>query len=489
MLTFLILSWLAFSGTDAGTDADCSCYNKRDSNVTGTKIGLSNGYKPDNFETCYPDAGCGFIADSGGATGWSTITVTFSTPTDTTGKFTLYNGKVADNSTKITTFTVADSGTTKSYTSSTQYIYVEYTQDNATSPNAYYGSIGAGGLLPPSTITPPSTTAAPTTTPYTNPNFGRDPQLISHDILIMVNQRTTQGSDGLAALNSLAKSFVNLLSVTDDITSLYKTRLGLATVTPYSPFYAAQGEIWKMSAADVNGSLPNSGVSIDVDITTALSNAVNTFFNVSITGVSNPAPTRKNVQRSILLFTAWWSESQTPSEDLQKKFAAKGVNLAIIGYNTSPGSLNSNDWFYLNSGLNNNLTNNWCKIIADANANNSISEPSDFFGPPKNGASWGTDNGQKSRYCNFQDSTYTYQRKEQDKLVTLTVFYELEVEKDFLKFFADGVEIESFTGVDVNNASFDVDANIITARFTSDAAGIQRGFSVTFEETKSKPTS
>lgn len=53
-----------------------------------------------------------------------------------------------------------------------------------------------------------------------------------------------------------------------------------------------------------------------------------------------------------------------------------------------------------------------CKIIADANANNSISEPSDFFGPPKNGASWGTDNGQKSRYCNFQDSTYTYQRKE-----------------------------------------------------------------------------
>lgn len=99
-----------------------------------------------------------------------------------------------------------------------------------------------------------------------------------------MKKRAQKRNNKSLQLNSLAKSFVNLLSVTDDITSLYKTRLGLATVTPYSPFYAAQGEvsekrikqynyhkylkIWKMSAADVNGSLPNSGVSIDVDITT-----------------------------------------------------------------------------------------------------------------------------------------------------------------------------------------------------------------------------
>lgn len=71
------------------------------------------------------------------------------------------------------------------------------------------------------------------------------------------------------------------------------------------------------------------------------------------------------------------------------------------------------------------------------------------------------------------------------KKVSVTVFYELEIENDFLKFFADGVEIESFTGNDVNNANFVVDASVITARFTTDSSGVQRGFSATFNEISS----
>ncbi|CAI2355921.1 unnamed protein product [Caenorhabditis sp. 36 PRJEB53466] len=492
LTTALILSLLALSGIDAA----CTCYTT--STAFGKRIGVSNGYDTSNFAACYPDGGCGFIANSSDpVVGWTSFTATFSSSADSTGKFTIYDGSDDNaNNAVITTFSVSESGQTKALTSSTSAIYVKYTQTDSTKPNQYYGSLVANsGLAAPTTTT--TTTPAPSTTPYVNSYFARNPQLISHDLLILINQRTDQGNTGLQALNSLATQFVNLLSVTNSITTTFQTRLGLATLTPYAPNYAAQGEIWNMNATDVTGALPQAGVTSSVDIVTALKAVLSAFFNVS----DSVAPTRKNVQRSILLFTGWWSDGDL-NDDLRKLFADYGVNLAIIGYNTTNDNLINNNWynyvsltntsvtdvasfvnrFYLNSNSNNNLINNWCKKGLDPNSTYPvIMEPSDYIGPQV-GATWTSTDGQKGRYCNFQDTTYTYNRENAAKNVSVTVFYELEIENDYLKFFADGVEIESFTGNDVNNANFVVNASVITARLTTDSSGVQRGFSAKFAE-------
>lgn len=65
--------------------------------------------------------------------------------------------------------------------------------------NVYYGSIStAAGLAPIAVST--TTTAMPTTRSYSNPNFAYDPYFITHDIFVVINQRT---SGGMAALTSV----------------------------------------------------------------------------------------------------------------------------------------------------------------------------------------------------------------------------------------------------------------------------------------------
>uniref|UniRef100_A0A8R1EAA9 CUB domain-containing protein n=1 Tax=Caenorhabditis japonica TaxID=281687 RepID=A0A8R1EAA9_CAEJA len=196
--------------------------------------------------------------------------------------------------------------------------------------------------------------------------------------------------------------------------------------------------------------------------------------------------------------------------DTNKIFSTYGVNLAVIGYKTNSTKLTVKDWYnyvslddttpqdvanfvnryYLNSDYKNTLTNNWCKpgadpVYDDTGVLNTIQEPRDYNGPQTQMDQWKSTNGQSERYCNFQDTTYTYNRKQTTKLVKVTVFYELEVEKDFLKFFADGVEVESFTGIDVNSSNFIVDATVIQAKFTTDNSGVYRGFKAIFDEVDS----
>ncbi|EGT50302.1 hypothetical protein CAEBREN_01188 [Caenorhabditis brenneri] len=478
-----------------GANAVCTCYNPN--LVQGTKVAVSNAFDNGDFSTCY-SASCGFLAYSGDpAVGWNKINVRFASAADPTGKFDIYNGN-STSSVKIATYGVSDSATDVALYSSTPFIYVVYSQTSTSSPNAYYGFLYAGGGLSVPT-TPAPTTVPPTTIPYSNPLYARDPQLISHDILVLVNQNYGQ-SNGLTALNDTISKFVNLLSVTTSTDSEKQSRLGLATIIPYAPYYSAQGEIWMMNSTDVIRALPAAGVTIAVNIIEALKNVVPSFFKVD-----NPtAATRKNVQRSVILFTSSWYDNAVLDDSVKKVFDDNGVNLAIIGYNTNSAQLSGNQWynyapltnttdsdvagfvnrFYLNSDKINTYQNNWCKKSADpASTGSSVTEPSNYLGPPVSGATWTSSfDGQKGRYCNFQDTTYTYTRTDATKLVQITVYYELEVEQDYLKFFADGVEVESFTGIDVNNALFKLDATVITARFTSDSSGVRRGFYVKFDE-------
>uniref|UniRef100_A0A1I7TLG4 VWFA domain-containing protein n=2 Tax=Caenorhabditis tropicalis TaxID=1561998 RepID=A0A1I7TLG4_9PELO len=494
-----------------GVNCTCNCYTPNNQMLTGSKIVLSNAFDDSNFSSCYAGT-CGFIAYSGDPTkGWSNINVKFGSILDNTGVFKIYNGNTSDPNLLMNTYGFANSQQNMSLTSSTPYIYIAYSQDDSTKPNSYYGTITAGGPL-----AAPTTTAAPTsptpTRAYNNSLYPRDPYQISHDILVIVNQRTDQGAHGLSATNQLASKFVGVLSNTTEIPpgidSTSKVRLGLVTVTPYNPFYSAQGEIWKMTSGDVQSALPQSGISINVEVVSALKNVVPTFFNVN-----DPiAPTRKTVQRSVILFTAWWGDNTQVLDDVdntvKKIYDQYGVNLAIIGFNTTSNQLVSNSWYnyasltnstdndvaqfvnryYFNSNLGNSLINNWCAKSADpvpTDGGATFTEPSNYGGPTTSSAvtSWDPNfDGQTKRYCNFQDTTYTYTRKNSVFVLKITVFYELEIEQDYLKFYADGVEIESFTGVDVNNAVFNANATVITARFTTNNAIVQRGFSVKIEE-------
>ncbi|CAL2051848.1 unnamed protein product [Caenorhabditis brenneri] len=488
----VILLFLAITGANAV----CTCYNG--DLVQGTKVAVSNAFDNGDFSTCY-SAPCGFLAYSGDpAVGWNRINVRFASTADPTGKFDIYNGN-STSSVKIATYGVSDSATDVALYSSTPFIYVVYSQTSTSSPNAYYGFLHAGGGLSVPT-TPAPTTVPPTTIPYSSPLYARDPQLISHDILVLVNQNYGQTPNGLNALNNIIGAFVQLLSVTTTTDSEKQSRLGLATIIPYDPYYSAQGEIWMMNSTDVIGALPKAGVTIAVDIISALTKVVPSFFNVA----GPTAATRKNVQRSVILFTSSWNDNAVLNNDVKTVFDNYGVNLAIIGYNTASAQLASDQWynyasltnttdsdvagfvnrFYLNSDKINTYQNNWCKKSADpVGTGSSVMEPSNYLGPKDATKPWTSSfDGQKGRYCNFQDTTYTYTRTDATKLVQITVYYELEVEQDYLKFFADGVEVESFTGIDVNNAQFKLDANVITARFTSDSSGVRRGFHVNFDE-------
>lgn len=44
-------------------------------------------------------------------------------------------------------------------------------------------------------------------------------------------------------MNAIAYNFVSQLAITTDFNSVSNTRISLATLTPYDPFYAVQGEV------------------------------------------------------------------------------------------------------------------------------------------------------------------------------------------------------------------------------------------------------
>uniref|UniRef100_A0A8R1E5G9 VWFA domain-containing protein n=2 Tax=Caenorhabditis japonica TaxID=281687 RepID=A0A8R1E5G9_CAEJA len=294
----LILLLIALSGIDA----TCKCYAPQSSIVKGTNVKISNAYDDDTYIACYMNT-CGFIADSGTASvGWTNATVQFSIGSDPSGILTFYDGtNDGPNNVVIASVSASDSlngATTVPLYSSTSSIYVKYSQDDPKKPNQYYGTLiaNSGLALPTTTVAP---TTVPTTRYFQDSLYPRDPWQISHDLLILINPKTDLGDTGLNALNNLTTQLVTLLNNTSGSS---KTRLGFATLTPYFPNYAAQGEIWKMTSNDVLSALPKAGVTSNVSVVNALKQVVPTFFNVATD--NNPAPTRLNAQRSVIVFTA-----------------------------------------------------------------------------------------------------------------------------------------------------------------------------------------
>ena len=68
--------------------------------------------------------------------------------------------------------------------------------------DVYYGSIKAVPGLQP-TAGPTSTTAMPTTRTFNHPEYNHDLALIAHDILVVVNQKTSGGITALTQVSWL----------------------------------------------------------------------------------------------------------------------------------------------------------------------------------------------------------------------------------------------------------------------------------------------
>ncbi|PIC31060.1 hypothetical protein B9Z55_022096 [Caenorhabditis nigoni] len=247
-------------------NADCTCYEQ--ANYTGTSAPLSNSFERSDFSACYTP--CSYVAYSGDDTfGWGGLTINWGSVADTTGKIQIFDGTDTTGTPLIVVNAKENvvNGIDKSLIRSSQpRITITYTQEG-TGANNYNGVIKASPGLQPSTV-PITTTAAPTTRTYNNPTFKYDPYLITHDIMIVVNQRTSGGMAALNNLNAIVYNFVMQLYTTTDINSSTGSRLSLASLTPYLPYYSIRTAIWESSAPDVVNNLPKSGVSIEGNIDT-----------------------------------------------------------------------------------------------------------------------------------------------------------------------------------------------------------------------------
>ncbi|KAF1749739.1 hypothetical protein GCK72_026208 [Caenorhabditis remanei] len=489
--------------------AVCNCYQA--GNYTGATAPISNSYNTTDFSACFSSA-CSYVAYSGDDTkGWTYFTFNWAAPlAGAGGLLQIFDGTPDLSSTlppaliQINEGENVDSSSPKYMIKSTSpRITIKYSQSSTTSANVYYGSIKAVPGLQP-TAGPTSTTAMPTTRTFNHPEYNHDLALITHDILVVVNQKTSGGITALTQLDTIATNFVRLLDVTTDINSAGSSRLALATLTPYQPYYAIRGEIWGMDATDVTNNLPLSGVSIEGKIDSALTGLVNLSFNVS---TNTSTDSRRNVQRSVILLTAEWpSANANLAADIQSAFDAKGVNLLVVGFNLTTVEWNQlsggdNRWYNVLNAVGSNDTavaqfvnpfyfndksspNTWCPQFPVTNSPDEsymyFQEPFNYNGPSNTTNDKWKDpfDGQSTRYCNFANNQYTYTNPNGNGL-QVKVFYELEAGKDFLKFYDSSNNlIASFTGFEVTGSIFSTTSSTITARFTSDNQSVFRGFYV-----------
>ncbi|CAD6187321.1 unnamed protein product [Caenorhabditis auriculariae] len=307
-------------------------------------------------------------------------------------------------------------------------------------------------------------------------------------------------------MGNAINTVVSQLTVTTDNRTDSGTRLGLSTLSPYAPYYALSGQPWEMLASDVKTALTSaSGFSLDVpNVQQALVGLAKLCFNVSNDDAHSSLNSRPKAQRTLLYFTASVAQDIDKLPQAKDDFAALGANLLIVGFNLADtdaskyynnwyGFVNINDTttkavatfvnpFFLNVGDFSSSSTPFCAnnlpmtydAIADAQF---FYEPTDYNGMSTTVNAWPSAlvDSQKARYCNFGDKTYTINNVGSDtgnKVLAFTVYYELEIEKDWLRFYGDGVEIASFTGYDVSASYFTTNATTITAKLTTDNKGV-----------------
>ncbi|CAI5454707.1 unnamed protein product [Caenorhabditis angaria] len=130
-----------------GIKSSCKCYQNFP--TTGKIVEVSNAFDANTFESCYKSP-CAFVANSGdNNVGWNSVSISWVNIYDPTGNITIYDG-VDEKSPVIATVQSPSksSSTTTSFQSSTETIYIKYTQTIITAGNSYYGTIQAGGSLP-----------------------------------------------------------------------------------------------------------------------------------------------------------------------------------------------------------------------------------------------------------------------------------------------------------------------------------------------------
>ncbi|CAI5454708.1 unnamed protein product [Caenorhabditis angaria] len=129
-----------------GVESYCECYQNYP--TTGKTATVSNAFDANTFDSCYT-LPCGFAANSGADTvGWNSVSISWVNIQDPTGNLTIYDG-VDDTAPLIATVKPprSPSSVAATFQSSTEVIYIKYTQ-TITSGNTYYGTVQASGSLP-----------------------------------------------------------------------------------------------------------------------------------------------------------------------------------------------------------------------------------------------------------------------------------------------------------------------------------------------------
>uniref|UniRef100_A0A1I7XGT9 VWFA domain-containing protein n=1 Tax=Heterorhabditis bacteriophora TaxID=37862 RepID=A0A1I7XGT9_HETBA len=488
----MITGTLFPASQDNGESADCSCYEEYQSITDFGSISIVGPLDSDGYGC---EKTCTIYASSGDSTkGLTNLWLAF-TPNAGSSSVVIKND---DGSTFVKSSQNSDS-------SSPEYNKITTTENITITINGDTGVTIMGEMIAADTLGTTTTTPSTTTTTTFPPSPGlrENPKTMAHDIMFAIDVCGTNNK--LKEMGKIASDIAGKLSVSVlDSTEapIYQSRLALTRLTPFGNF-APLAPPWTLTSDGLSKSVLHlQAFPRKCNFTSTLKSAIDTSFNIA-----GNYPSRPNAQRTILLLTSGLPSDEDNFKDMESDFSGDDVHLVVVGYTLTDKAAkfyNSTTWlsFYsTNTVSTNDIFNNYlldgnkycsftvcspksdknaqCKDLSDGRVScgvngTSVSFPSNYMGPQDKGQSdWKANNGQIGRYCNFQNIEYSF--SEHLSNITFTIYYDLEVERDFLKVYDGKKEIISLTGKDVSGTKFTASINTRIV-FTSDSREVFGGY-------------
>ncbi|CAI4223690.1 unnamed protein product [Auanema sp. JU1783] len=368
-----------------------------------------------------------------------------------------------------------------------------------------------------------ATTAAPvisSTLPYkTVGGVINNPALIAADIAFAIDSFAGAGGF-LEQRKRFVSTLLRSLSLTDDPSNTYQSRVAITSLNPMAGSYGPYGPTWAMTSTSQVTTQGLAGVSAfpaQSYWASSLKGIAQHLFSIDKAGST---PSRPHAQRILMIV---FSDPPADADvflldnfdSLQTAFDATDVVPVFILYggDTSSNFYTALSKKYVTIPITDTTIDSINTVLANSIDIGTKLCPDPYLSfnpvmlPPTTGpqsltynipsgytgvkdgndspTTWNTD-PQKFRYCNFYDATYNFTTM--DPYVCFKAFYELEVEKDFLRFYSGTQELVSLSGIDISGSVFAIprpssapDGLYWSAlsRFTTNANQVYGGFSFT----------
>lgn len=343
------------------------------------------------------------------------------------------------------------------------------------------------------TTNPPTTTTpAPTTTPYSG-NYSRNPALVALDLAFAVD--TAGDHNSTQEMIAVIQNMAGFLSVNPSPTQIDSSRLSLQQLVslPTDGFLAPP---WTL---EVDSFIQSLEIIRAYGASAYWQSAIDAIF---AHGFSNS--TRAHAERTYFMFVQsipFDLTSQSFIDNYEHEFVNNNVHVAVIDFASNATSqqyfkevmerVKNLEYYVYNVSDPNSFQNLMDTVLIGSDALQNFGCAStlkdttnvDVVGPtiyqmPATQAIGPF----PSFYCNFQTTNKIFTTNKGCLLFSVD-FYELEVEKDYLKFYSivNGKEIEqvSLTGIDVSKSEFRIPSNSTKVSFLTNENNVFNGFNLT----------